>query len=54
MHRTPPREPSFWSSIKTELLPEGLEHETRAEVRRVVFEYVEAYYNRERLHSSLG
>ena len=45
---------SFWSSIKTELLQEGLERKTRAEVRLVVFEYVEAYYNRERLHSSLG
>ncbi len=27
---------------------------TRAEARRVIFEYLESWYNRQRLHSSLG
>ena len=27
---------------------------TRAEARRVIFEYIEVWYNRQRLHSSLG
>lgn len=45
---------SFWSSVKTELLAEDLGHRSQAEVRQIVFEYIEAYYNRERLHSSLG
>jgi transposase InsO family protein len=27
---------------------------TRAEVRAAVFDYIEVWYNRQRLHSSLG
>jgi putative transposase len=27
---------------------------TRAQVRRAVFEFIEVFYNRQRLHSSLG
>ncbi len=27
---------------------------TRADARRVIFEYIEVWYNRQRLHSSLG
>jgi transposase InsO family protein len=44
---------SFWSTLKTELV--HLEHyETRQQVRQSIFEYVETFYNRRRLHSSLG
>ena len=30
------------------------QYETRREAQRDLFEYIEAFYNRERLHSSLG
>ena len=44
---------SFWSTLKNELLhrlgPVG-----RDETRREIFAWIETYYNRERLHSSLG
>jgi transposase InsO family protein len=45
---------SFWSSLKTELRDERLECLPKAEVRQIVFEYIESYYNRTRLHSSLN
>jgi putative transposase len=45
---------SFWSSLKTELLDERLDQLPKGAVRQLVFEYIEAYYNRRRLHSSLG
>jgi len=44
---------SFWGTLKAELV----DHEryaTRDEARASVFEYVEVFYNRTRLHSSLG
>ena len=44
---------SFWGTLKTELV----NHErygTREQARASVFEYVEVFYNRHRLHSSLG
>lgn len=43
---------SFWSTLKSEV-PES-EHLSKAQVRQSVFEYIEAFYNRQRLHSSLG
>jgi putative transposase len=44
---------SFWSTLKTELV--HLEHyATHEEARRAIFEYIEVFYNRKRLHSSLG
>lgn len=43
---------SFWSSLKAEL--EQSVPETRADARRRIFEYIEAFYNPSRLHSSLG
>lgn len=43
---------SFWSTLKIEL-PELSKQLSKAEVRRTLFEYIEAYYNRERIHSSL-
>jgi len=45
---------SFWSSLKTELRDERLERLPKAAVRQIVFEYIESYYNRTRLHSSLN
>lgn len=44
---------SFWGTLKAELLP-GRSFATRAEARLAIFEYVEVFYNRERLHSALG
>lgn len=44
---------SFWSTLKSEGLLES-EHWSKAQVRQRVFDYIEAFYNRKRLHSSLG
>jgi transposase InsO family protein len=44
---------SFFATLKTELIYRQ-SWPTRAEVRSAVFEYIEAFYNRRRLHSSLG
>jgi putative transposase len=44
---------SFFSTLKEELLYRGA-WPTRAAARRAIFEYVEVFYNRQRLHSSLG
>jgi putative transposase len=44
---------SFFATLKTELLYRQ-SWETQAAVRSAVFEYIEAFYNRRRLHSSLG
>jgi transposase InsO family protein len=44
---------SFWGTLKTELV--NHEHyQTREQARASIFEYVEVFYNRHRLHSSLG
>jgi transposase InsO family protein len=44
---------SFWSTLKTELV--HIEHYvSREQARRSIFEYIEVFYNRKRLHSSLG
>lgn len=44
---------SFWSTLKTELV--HLEHYAdHDQARRSIFEYIEMFYNRKRLHSSLG
>ena len=45
---------SFWSSLKTELHDERLDRLPKREVQQIVFAYIESYYNRRRLHSSLG
>jgi len=44
---------SFWATLKTELvyLQRYAGHE---EARQSIFEYIEVFYNRKRLHSSLG
>lgn len=44
---------SFFSTLKTERVHHRL-YRTRAEARRDIFEYIEVFYNRVRLHSTLG
>jgi putative transposase len=44
---------SFFASLKKELV-HGESFATRAEARASLFEYIEVFYNRIRLHSSLG
>jgi len=43
---------SFWSTLKSELVHRQ-SFATRAEARTAIFEYVEVFYNRRRLHSAL-
>jgi transposase InsO family protein len=44
---------SFFASLKTEFVHHEV-FETRAEARAKIFEWIEAFYNRTRLHSTLG
>lgn len=44
---------SFYATLKGELVEER-DYLTRAEARADVFQYVEGFYNRRRLHSALG
>jgi putative transposase len=44
---------SFWSTLKSELIHRH-RFTTRAQARQAIFEYVEVFYNRQRLHSALG
>jgi putative transposase len=43
---------SFFASLKLELI-DRRSWATRAQVRAAVFDYIERFYNRRRLHSSL-
>ena len=46
---------SFWASYKAECLPEdGNDFDTRAQAKTETFEYIEVFYNRKRIHSTLG
>ena len=44
---------SFFSILKRELV-HGQRYETRVEAKASIFEYIEVFYNRQRLHSALG
>jgi transposase InsO family protein len=44
---------SFFHTLKTELCDHE-HYRTRQQARASVFEYIEAFYNRQRLHSTLG
>ena len=44
---------SFWATLKTELIHQS-HYATRDQARAAIFEYIEVFYNRKRLHSSLG
>ena len=43
---------SFFATLKIELCQDRC-FATRAEARQAIFEYIEVFYNRERLHSTL-
>jgi transposase InsO family protein len=45
---------AFFSTLKTECFPLSNCFESKAEARRTIFEYIEVYYNNQRLHSALG
>ena len=44
---------SFYRTLKVELIYQH-KYETRRQAQRDIFEYIEIFYNRERLHSSLA
>ena len=44
---------SFWATLKNELLA-GRSPTSRPQTQTAIFEYVEVFYNRKRLHSALG
>ena len=44
---------SFWGSLKNELLYQR-RFATRAQARAAITEWIEVFYNRQRLHSALG
>lgn len=44
---------AFWSTLKLELIYRRV-FQDAAQVRQALFDYVEVFYNRQRLHSSLG
>jgi putative transposase len=45
---------SLWSRLKAELEIPKAGYKNIEEVKAVLFEYIEGYYNRVRLHSSLN
>lgn len=44
---------SFWATLKEECCGQII-FVTRSEAKAAIFEYIEVYYNRKRMHSSLG
>ena len=44
---------SFFSTLKNELV-HRLEYQTRKEAILSIFEWIEVFYNRKRIHSSIG
>jgi putative transposase len=44
---------SFFGTLKRELI-NGHIYASRAEARAAIFEHIKVFYNRERLHSTLG
>jgi putative transposase len=44
---------TFFHTLKTELI-HRTKYKTREEARRSIFEYIEIFYNRKRLHSAIG
>jgi transposase InsO family protein len=45
---------AFFSSLKTECFPLSNCFASKAQARREIFEYIEIYYNNQRLHSALA
>lgn len=44
---------SFFATVKLEAIPEAL-FASHREARRALFDYIEVFYNRQRLHSGIG
>ena len=44
---------SFWSTLKAEAI-ENVDFPTRTAARQTVFEFIEVFYNRKRIHSTIG
>lgn len=44
---------SFWATLKKELMSDR-SFATREEARTAIFEYIEVFYNRQRIHGSIG
>lgn len=44
---------SFFATVKLEAIPEGI-FASRQQARMALFDYVEVFYNRQRLHSGIG
>ncbi len=44
---------SFFHTLKTELIHQQ-QFKTRSEAKQAIFEYIEVFYNRERIHSANG
>lgn len=45
---------SFFKTLKVELIYPKKQYRTREEAARSIFEYIEIYYNRQRMHSALN
>jgi putative transposase len=45
---------AFFSTLKTECFPLSNCFQSKAQARSTIFEYIEVYYNNQRLHSALG
>jgi putative transposase len=45
---------AFFSTLKTECFPPSQCFASKAQARSTIFEYIEVYYNNQRLHSALG
>jgi len=45
---------SCFASLKHEMLPQHGRFESHQQAQRAIFDYLETFYNRRRLHSSLG
>ena len=43
----------FWGKLKTEMVNHA-KFETKREAQRAIFEYIEMFYNRKRLHATLN
>ena len=45
---------SFFATLKREAFPANCVFKSREEARRTIFEYIETFYNRTRIHTSIG
>jgi putative transposase len=45
---------AFWSTLKLELIYRQAAFSSTEQARQSLFDYIEAFYNRQRLHSALG